>query len=125
ADVHIRAAAWVVALAALITSDTALKGLDTALKGLTTSVAAQRSQRLTLRTDDGQNIAAVWYEPASRPAPAVILVHMLTRSKRDWEPMGTRLATEGIGALAIDLRGHGESSGDASDLAAMVSDVKA
>ena len=92
------------------------------LLGLTTS---QRSQRVTLRTEDGQNIAATWYEPNTRPAPAVVLVHMLTRSKRDWEPMAARLASEGIGALAIDLRGHGESSGDGSNLTLMVNDLKA
>lgn len=93
-----------------------------ALKGLTT---AQRSQRVTLRTDDGLNIAATFYEPAQRPAPAVVLVHMLTGSRRDWEAMATRLASEGIGALAIDLRGHGESPGGAGDLTGMVNDVKA
>ena len=122
---RIRAAAWLVALSARAASDSPLKGLATSDAALTTSGAAQRSQRLTLRTEDGQNIAATWYEPASRPAPAVILVHMLTRSKRDWEPMAARLASDGIGALAIDLRGHGESSGDASNLSAMVNDVRA
>ena len=34
---------------------------------------------------------------------------MLNRSRRDWEAFAHRLAGEGIGALAIDLRGHGES----------------
>ena len=86
---------------------------------------AQRSQRVTLRSDDGTSIAATWYEPPSRPAPAVVLVHTLTRSRREWDLAAGRLAAEGIGALALDLRGHGESSGDASNLAAMVNDVKA
>lgn len=82
-------------------------------------------QRVTLRTDDGLNIVATFYEPAQRPAPAVVLVHGLTQSRRDWDALGTRLASEGIGALAIDLRGHGESPGEAGDLAGMVNDVKA
>ena len=36
---------------------------------------------------------------------------MLHRSRRDWEALASRLACEGIGALAFDLRGHGESPG--------------
>ena len=91
--------------------------------GLT--AAAQRSQRLTLRTEDGHSIAATWYEPAYRPAPAVVLVHMLTRTRRDWEGLASRLASEGIGALTIDLRGHGESPGGSGDLAAFRQDVDA
>ena len=71
------------------------------------------SQRVSFRTDDGVTIAATWHEPSQRPAPAVIFVHMLHRSRRDWDPVASRLASEGIGALTIDLRGHGESSGSA------------
>lgn len=90
------------------------------------------TQRVTLRTEDGATLAATWYEPSSRPAPAVILVHMLDRSRRDWDNFAHRLAGDGIGALAIDLRGHGESQRytvpDASaenGYAPMVLDVKA
>src|SRR5688572_10634937 len=71
----------------------------------------EAATRVTLRTDDGLTLAATWYEPSSRPAPAVILVHMLHRSRREWEALAQRLAAEGIGALAVDLRGHGESPG--------------
>ena len=85
-----------------------------------------RSQRLTLHTEDGLTIAATWYEPSIRPAPAVILVHMLSRSRREWDSFASLLASEGVGALAIDLRGHGESPGDAGgDLATMLKDVQA
>ena len=83
------------------------------------------AQRVSLRTDDGLTLTATWYEPSSRPAPAVILVHMLQKSRRDWDPFGSRLASEGIGALAIDLRGHGDSPGGAQDYASMVQDVRA
>lgn len=90
------------------------------------------TQRVTLRADDGATLSAMWYEPSSRPAPAVILVHMLHRSRRDWDAFAHRLAGEGIGALAIDLRGHGESQryampdGSAeAGYAAMVLDVRA
>jgi alpha-beta hydrolase superfamily lysophospholipase len=92
---------------------------------------AESAQRVTLRTDDGLSLAATWYEPSSRPAPAVILVHMLHKSRREWENVAQRLASDGIGALALDLRGHGESSGAAAadgaqpDYASMVLDIKA
>lgn len=91
------------------------------------TVLDARAQRVSFRTEDGVTIAATWYEPPSRPAPAVILVHMLGRSRRDWETFAARLAGAGIGALAIDLRGHGESSGsgDAANYTAMARDLAA
>ena len=82
------------------------------------------AERVSLKTDDGVTLSATWYEPASRPAPAVILVHALQRSQRDWEGLASQLATAGIGALAIDLRGHGESSGSPQDYTGMVQDVR-
>jgi dienelactone hydrolase len=92
--------------------------------------ASAASQRVTIRTDDGVLLAATWYEPGARIAPAVILVHMLHRSRHDWEPLAARLAAEGIGALAIDLRGHGESGGAVGegvtpDYSTLVRDVTA
>jgi alpha-beta hydrolase superfamily lysophospholipase len=87
---------------------------------------AAAAQRVVLRTDDGVSLVATWYEPASRPAPAVILVHMLQRSRKDWDPVASQLASEGIGALTFDLRGHGESQGSAGEnLSVMLQDIKA
>jgi alpha-beta hydrolase superfamily lysophospholipase len=86
---------------------------------------AAAAQRVTFRTDDGVTIAATWYEPPSR-GPAVILVHMLQRSRHDFEALAIRLSSEGIGTLAIDLRGHGESQGSYGEsFAPMVADLKA
>ena len=101
----------------------ALFALGSAPGTLPAGVAAQR---VALRTADGISLAATWYEPTARPAPAVILVHMLQRSRKDWDGLGSRLASEGIGALAIDLRGHGESQGAVGEnLAVMLEDIKA
>ena len=89
------------------------------------------AQRVTFRTDDGVTLAATWYEPSSRTGPAVILVHMLTRNRREWEAMAQQLASDGIGALAMDLRGHGESGAgplgppDRVDYSTMVLDLRA
>lgn len=97
---------------------------------LLSGAVSAASQRVTIRTEDGVSLAATWYEPAVRPAPAVILVHMLHKSRRDWDPVATRLAAEGLGALAIDLRGHGDSAGgidggEAPDYSPLVRDVSA
>lgn len=102
-------------------------GLVAMLLGVLAPNLESYSQRVTLRADDGTSIAAMWYEPAFRPAPAVILVHMLGRSKRDWDELAQQLASAGIGALAIDLRGHGDSAQpvQTSDHAAMVQDLVA
>jgi alpha-beta hydrolase superfamily lysophospholipase len=86
---------------------------------------------VTFRTSDGVLIAGTVYAPSRRPAPYVILVHMLTRSRDDWQALATRLADAGIGVLAIDLRGHGASGPDPrpdanpDDLSADLHDVQA
>jgi len=90
-----------------------------------TGRASAAAQRVSFRTDDGVTIAATWYEPPSR-GPAVILVHMLQRSRHDFEALALRLSNEGIGTLAIDLRGHGESQGSYGEsFTPMVADIKA
>jgi alpha-beta hydrolase superfamily lysophospholipase len=90
---------------------------------------AQRPQRVSLRTSDGVSIAASFFETGRRPSPAVVLVPMMTRTRRDWEPVAARLASEGIAALTIDLRGHGESgfvpAPEEGGLASMQEDVVA
>ena len=59
--------------------------------------------------------------PAVDPRPHAAPVAAATSTA-----LATRLAAEGIGALALDLRGHGESQGSFGDsLAPMVADVKA
>ena len=50
---------------------------------------------------------------------------MLQKSRSDWEGLAAQFAAEGIGGLAIDLRGHGESPGSPQDYAGMVQDVRA
>jgi dienelactone hydrolase len=91
------------------------------------SGARAGTERVTIRTDDGVSLAATWYEAGTR-SPAVILVHMLHKSRRDWESVASRLASEGIGALALDLRGHGESTGSlpegvSADYSVLIRDV--
>ncbi len=59
----------------------------------------------------------------SDSAPAVVLIHGITESRRSWGPVADRLA-ESARVLAVDLRGHGESpEGDSYDPISYASDV--
>lgn len=86
---------------------------------------------ITLRTQDGVSLTAAHYEAPRRPAAAIVLVHMLTRTKEDWQDLAPRLVDAGFAVLAVDLRGHGGSGGASRledgriDVSRMVLDVKA
>lgn len=91
--------------------------------------AAAGPQTVSFRTEDGVNLMASLYLP-SRPGPAVILLHMQTRSREDWQSLAGRLADAGFAALALDFRGHGASDppppgADSQDLSRLAQDVKA
>lgn len=63
-----------------------------------------------LETKDDQRIkSTVWYSEGDK---AVILVHMLGKDRNDWKYFAKNLNNAGITAIAIDLRGHGESPGN-------------
>jgi dienelactone hydrolase len=90
--------------------------------------AASTAQQVHFVTSDGVSIAGTLYLP-SRPGPAVVLIHMQTRSRTDWDAVGSRLADAGLAALAIDLRGHGASdprpTGPSAKDGGIVADLKA
>jgi dienelactone hydrolase len=81
-------------------------------------------QSVTFAARDGVQVTGTLYLPDKQPAPAVLLLHMLSRSQRDWEATAILLAESGIAALAIDFRRNGgprpstreSDSGDFSDL---------
>ncbi len=86
---------------------------------------AEAAETIALRAADGTALSAEW-QPPPRPAPAIVLVHMLTRSHRDWDAAAAALNESGFGVLALDLRGHGDSSGSwAGGLAPLQQDVQA
>jgi len=90
-----------------------------------TATAEASGRAVSFPSLDGTPLAGEYFETSSRPAPAVVLVHMLTRSKSDWGSLPERIQDAGITALAIDLRGHGASSGSPQALGEMVQDVRA
>lgn len=79
---------------------------------------------------DGATLAAAYYAPAlsaqtgAGSAPGVVLLHMLGRTRADWDAFARELQKYGIAALAVDLRGHGASSGP-QDWARAPGDVRA
>ncbi len=60
----------------------------------------------TVKTDDGARLAV----RRSGSGPPVVLVHGLTGNRDDWGPIARRLITDGFEVIAIELRGHGDSS---------------
>lgn len=60
----------------------------------------------TVKTDDGARLAI----RRSGSGPTVVLVHGLTGNRDDWGPVARRLITDGFEVVAIELRGHGDSS---------------
>jgi dienelactone hydrolase len=71
---------------------------------------AQTTRTVRLNTTDDVGIIGTYY-PADQPhAPAVLLIHSIFRDHTVWTDFATLLQHNGIAALAIDLRGHGEST---------------
>lgn len=74
-------------------------------------------ESLRLVTTDGVSISALLREPAGTSAgrPAVIFVHQGGSSKAEWTStdLFQRVVGEGWLALAYDIRGHGDSGGQA------------
>lgn len=66
--------------------------------------ASAQSRLVPLAAADGASLTALVYEPFHQPAPAVVLLHMLGRSRRDWEETAQRLRTAGFLVLALDFR---------------------
>jgi pimeloyl-ACP methyl ester carboxylesterase len=76
-----------------------------------------------LTTEDQLSIKATYYPVTNSPAPALLLVHMVNSNKDVWQKFATTAQQDGYAVLAIDLRGHGESSGESYDYDAMPVDV--
>ena len=62
-------------------------------------------QIVNYRAADGRTLTGLLLEADTHPAPAVVLVPMLGRSRDDWQVVAQRLVDARISALAIDLPG--------------------
>jgi dienelactone hydrolase len=76
----------------------------------TQPLLAQTVRTVRLSTPDDVGIAASYYPPATNSAPAVLLLHGLGTNRDEWTTFAPLLQHLGYAALAIDFRGHGEST---------------
>lgn len=84
-------------------------------------------EKIVIKAEDGTSIVANFYD-SENPKANVILLHMLNRNKNDWIDFAKELQKRNYAVLAIDFRGHGESSGELKtqlDFSKMILDVKA
>ncbi len=72
----------------------------------------QPPRPVTIPGAEGLELRGTYYPPPAGPAPGVLLLHMYGRTAADWEVFARLLQDQGIAALAIDLRGHGETGGE-------------
>jgi predicted acyl esterase len=76
--------------------------------------ASAGTQELTLRMDDGVNLAATLYEPSNAPPPAgypaIVLFHAIGGKRQDLAAIAQSFDDD-FAVLAFDARGHGQSGG--------------
>jgi pimeloyl-ACP methyl ester carboxylesterase len=70
--------------------------------------AAREEERVTLLTDDGWQLNALYLRAADN-APTVVLIHSQKLDLTEWNIWFPHLKRYGYGYLAMDLRGHGNS----------------
>jgi len=66
-------------------------------------------QLITIEMQDGLTIHGTFLEVENKKAPAIILMHMMGNTRKNWETMAPKIQALGFNVLSIDLRGHGES----------------
>lgn len=69
-----------------------------------------KMEKINFPTSDNQSIAANLFS-VNEPLGWLILVHMMPTTKESWNAFAEQMQKSGYESLAIDLRGHGESSG--------------
>src|SRR3989344_931611 len=65
------------------------------------------NEKVSFLTEDGVTVVGDYYEGGGEKA--VLLLHMMPATRASWIAFANKLVAEGWSALAIDLRGHGES----------------
>lgn len=69
------------------------------------------AERIEAETPDGITLVGELYLPrGGEKPPLLVLLHMLSRQRGDWRGLIPKLLGRGYAVLAMDLRGHGEST---------------
>jgi dienelactone hydrolase len=71
---------------------------------------ADPKRAVHFHTTDDVGLGGTYYPVKQTPAPAVLLIHSVARSRATWDDFARLLQQNGLAALAVDLRGHGEST---------------
>ena len=95
----------------------------------TQSIKEENIADVDLKTEDKINIKGTFYK-GSNNTHSIILLHMLGRTRSDWNDFALELQKLGYNVLAVDLRGHVQSDSSwrifsDSDFNKMILDVKA
>lgn len=92
-----RRVAWIPVVLALFASAAAARGAEV--------------EQVRLKTADGVEIRGEFHRAVEGPGgAAVVAVHMFLGDRSQFAPVVEEFTKRGIGFLAIDLRGHGESN---------------
>jgi dienelactone hydrolase len=94
------------------------------LAAIAPPIRAASAKTVSIHAADGRTITALLFEADQRPAPAVVLVPMLGRSKDDWQAIGQKLSDANITAVAMDLRSPALPA-DPKEIASWPDDVRA
>ena len=75
------------------------------------SAAQPMVREVSLKTPDGFVLRGTLSIPSQPgPRPVVVLAHQFRADRTGWKPLADLLAARGIATLAMDLRGHGQST---------------
>lgn len=66
-------------------------------------------EKVSLKTEDGIDIAGLYWPASGRATRLALLLHMMPSTKESWLEFAPLLVERGFAVLAIDLRGHGQS----------------
>jgi pimeloyl-ACP methyl ester carboxylesterase len=69
-----------------------------------------KPEKITFQTADDVTIVGDWYRGTGNQPQTALLIHMMPADRTSWTAFAGALQEEGWNALAIDLRGHGEST---------------
>ena len=67
-------------------------------------------ETITFDSADGVQLGGTLYATSKPNPPGLVLVHMLGSDRDSWRPFAVRAQRAGFMCLALDLRGHGDST---------------
>ena len=96
-------------------------------KGSAATSETLNGEEISLLTDDGVRLSAIYYAPDSlnQDSRIVILLHEAYRDRSSWDDFSIAAQEDGYAVIALDLRGHGRSMGEKTFDQAMDQDVDA